>query len=200
MSDITLAQPLPESARAPAAALYWQAFSGKLGRALGPEDRALAFLSRVINPAHAIAAMGPEGALLGVAGFKDAKGAFVGGTFGDLAAIYGIFGAIWRAALLSLLERAPEAGVLGMDGICVDGAARGRGVGTLLLQAILAEAGRGGYHTVRLDVIDSNPRARALYERMGFEAVAEERLGPLAPLFGFRSATRMHHALAGQGA
>ena len=44
---------------------------------------------------------------------------------------------------------------------------------------------------VRLDVIDSNPRARTLYEREGFNATDTHRLGLLRHVFGFESATTM---------
>ena len=78
-----------------------------------------------------------------------------------------------------------------MDGIFVEPAARGRGVGTLLLQAIANEAAQRGYAEVRLDVIDTNDRARALYERRGFRPVKTNSTGLLRHVFGFRSATTM---------
>lgn len=78
-----------------------------------------------------------------------------------------------------------------MDGIVVSDAARGQGIGTRLLAAIKDEALARGCTSVRLDVIDSNPRARALYEREGFVAGHRSDLGPLRHLFGFRSATEM---------
>jgi ribosomal protein S18 acetylase RimI-like enzyme len=78
-----------------------------------------------------------------------------------------------------------------MDGLCVDTAARGQGVGRALLAAIAAEAARRGYAEVRLDVIDSNLRARALYEREGFVAVGGQRIGLLRHVFGFAEAITM---------
>jgi ribosomal protein S18 acetylase RimI-like enzyme len=48
---------------------------------------------------------------------------------------------------------------------------------------------------LRLDVIDTNLRARALYERLGFRAVRSESLGPLRHLFGFQTAITMVRAL-----
>ena len=78
-----------------------------------------------------------------------------------------------------------------MDGICVDADARGCGLGTALLQAIKDDARAQGKTAVRLDVIDTNPRARALYEREGFDAIGTETLGPFSLIFGFRSSTRM---------
>lgn len=177
--------------RAASAQLYWTAFCGKLGKLMGPDERGTRFFERVLDPGHAISAIGPDGSLLGFAGFKTDQGAFAGGSLGDLAAIYGWFGALWRAPLLALLERNIAPGELLMDGIAVAPHARGLGIGTRLLDAILDEARARGLTTVRLDVIDTNPRARALYERRGFEAVGTERTGPLAGLFGFTSATRM---------
>ena len=78
-----------------------------------------------------------------------------------------------------------------MDGIFVAESARGRGIGGTLLKAIGEEARQRSLTRVRLDVIDTNPRAKALYERSGFKAVGEEKTGFLELLFGFSSATRM---------
>jgi ribosomal protein S18 acetylase RimI-like enzyme len=64
-------------------------------------------------------------------------------------------------------------------------------VGSLLLAGIYDEAARRGYRSIRLDVIDANWRARALYEREGFVATGTENLGPLRHLFGFAQSTTM---------
>ncbi len=173
------------------AALYWEAFGQKLGRTMGPRDRALDFFEAVLNPDHAICAHDTDGTLLGVAGFKTSQGALVGGSFADMARVYGYIGAGWRVALLSALERDTENARFLMDGIFVAPHARGRGVGTMLLGAIAAEAGMRGYDEVRLDVIDTNQRARALYEREGFQVVATQSIGWLRHVFGFQSATTM---------
>ena len=78
-----------------------------------------------------------------------------------------------------------------MDGICVDSSERGLGVGTELLTAIKAEAVARGLAHVRLDVIDINPRARALYTREGFVAGTPQNIGPWRYLFGFSTSTPM---------
>ena len=182
---------IPDRDRSQVTALYWDAFGAKLGKVMGPEVKAHAFIDHVLDGSHAICAHDDAGQLLGVAGFKTSKGALVGGTFWDLSQIYGLWGATWRAGLLGLLERDTENERFLMDGIFVSPVARGQGVGTALLSAIMAEATARGYTQVRLDVIDSNPRARALYERCGFVATQTQHLGPLRYLFGFSSATTM---------
>ncbi len=178
------------------AALYWEAFGTKLGRAMGPRPKALAFLTGALDPDHAICARGPDGTLLGVAGFKTAEGGLVAGNLRDLARVYGWVGAAWRLTLLALLERDTENARFLMDGLFVAPQARGRGVGTELLAAVAAEARRRGYAEVRLDVVEGNDRARALYEREGFHAVGSQSTGLLHHVFGFRSATTMVRPLA----
>jgi len=54
--------------------------------------------------------------------------------------------------------------------IAVDAASRGRGVGTQLLEALVAHAGDAGYRALSLSVHPHNP-ARRLYERLGFVQV-----------------------------
>jgi len=186
-----------EDADRPAiAALYWEAFGGKLGRVMGPRERALRFIAPVLSPSHAICAHDGAGRLLGLAGFKTADGSLVDGGWGDMVAAYGGVGAAWRVAALSMLERDVDDVRFLMDGIVVAADVRGRGVGSRLLEAICAEARMRGYRDVRLDVIDGNRRARALYERRGFVAVEEQSMGPLRHVFGFRSATVMVRRLA----
>ncbi len=188
---ITIRHGLPEHLRAEAAALYWQAFGGKLGRVLGPDPRALAFLERVMRADHCLTAYDPRGRLVGLAGFKSARGSFAGGSDADLRAIYGPFGGRWRAMVLRLLGNEADNSRFLLDGLCVSDAARGQGVGTLLLEAIVAEGRARGYNAVRLDVVDTNARARALYERRGFVLDRTEGIGPLRLIFGFRAAHSM---------
>ncbi|WP_171176200.1 GNAT family N-acetyltransferase [Ruegeria sp. HKCCD8929] len=180
-----------EAERAQAARLFWQAFAAKLGKVMGPEDKALRFFEAALDPRFALVARDDDGRLLGLVGFKTEEGGLTDAGLRDLAQVYGWFGSLWRAVVLSVLERKLQPGVFQMDGIFVDTAARGRGVGTALFDAVCAEAEARGMREVQLDVIDTNPRARALYERVGFKVIGEEETGPLRPLFGFRKATRM---------
>lgn len=59
--------------------------------------------------------------------------------------------------------------------LAVDPAARGQGLGAVLLDAALDEAGRHGTTQVFLEVRSSNLRARQLYESRGFAEVGRRR-------------------------
>ncbi len=184
-------QGFPDSDRAAIAEMYWDAFGPKLGRVLGPRQRALDFVAIALDPSHALCARAADGALLGVAGFKTMHGTLVGGASRDMIRAYGPVGAVWRIALLALISRDVDNDRFLMDGIFVARHARGTGVGSRLLEAIAQEARARGYAEVRLDVIDENIRARSLYERRGFHPVGHQSTGPLRYMFGFRSATTM---------
>lgn len=191
MTGFTLHRGLPEGLRDSAARVYWEGFGGKLGAVLGPETRALAYLRRVIRADHCLVALDSDGALVGLAGFKSPQGSFAGGTIDDMAQVYGWWGSRWRAGALWMLGHDVDNARFLVDGLSVTRAARGQGIGRALLMALCDEAHTRGYDAIRLDVIDTNWRARALYEREGFVAVQTERTGLVRHLFGFAAATTM---------
>ncbi len=180
---------LPTGQEEAAAALYWQAFGEKLGKLMGPKSRGEAFFSESVNHSSVLAAMEGD-QLLGIAAFKAGDKGFSDGGVGQLFRHYGL-GALWRLIPLAMLERSAPDGILQMDGICVSAEARGKGVGTALLTALFDHAQAHGFDGVTLDVIDRNPRAKALYEKLGFQATGVEHTSILQPLLGFATATRM---------
>ena len=182
---------LPDHLRPEAAALYWQAFGGKLGRVLGPDARALAYLQRVMRGDHCLFVSNSQGALIGIAGFKSPEGGFANGEIEDMKAIYGKAGGLWRSSVLRLLQSDVDNDRFLVDGICVARAYRSQGVGSALLDGLMAEARERGYGSVRLEVIDTNIRARALYERLGFAPWRSETLGLMRHVVGFDRTTTM---------
>ncbi len=188
---VTIATGLAPHQRHAAISLYWEVFGGKLGFVMGPDARAHQFLDRVLRADHVITASDSEGELLGILGFKSPLGGFAAGDTTDLRAIYGRFGGFWRGKLLGLLSQDVDNDRFLLDGICVNRVARSQGIGTALVTAACAEARARGYPAVRLDVIDTNWRAKALYKNLGFVALRTDHLGWLRFVFGFAAATTM---------
>ena len=56
-----------------------------------------------------------------------------------------------------------------IDDLCVDEAARGKGIGRELFQYVKDYATRNGYYNVTLHVWNSNPGAMKFYESMGLK-------------------------------
>ncbi|MFJ9807587.1 GNAT family N-acetyltransferase [Streptomyces sp. NPDC101158] len=82
----------------------------------------------------------------------------------------------WAAAV-PVSDRCAYAGVV-EHSVYVDPDARGRGVGLLLLQALLASTDAAGIWTVQAGVFPENTASLALHHRAGFRTVGtRERLG-----------------------
>jgi ribosomal protein S18 acetylase RimI-like enzyme len=176
---------LPMAQRRAAAELYWQAFGTKLGRVLGPGPKALAYIERVLAPDHAFLALSEAGEVLGLIGFRTARGSFVAGGPDDLRAIYGRFGALWRRGAMALLPHEQIVEGVVVDGLVVRPDMRGKGLGAALLETLCLEAQARGHAAVRLDVVEENLRARALYERLGFAVHGRRRHRLTRLLFDF---------------
>ncbi len=174
---------LPEGQRMAAARLYWQAFGGKLGPVLGPEQRALRFLTRVMRLDHCIAALDDQSALCAIAGYRTAQGSFAGGEVADFRAIYGRAGAAWRLRILRFLS--DDADVFLLDGISVHRTLRGQGIGTEMILMLCALGRDLGHQAIYLDVIGSNFRAIKLYRTLGFSEQHRKSIGFLRHIFGF---------------
>lgn len=86
----------------------------------------------------------------------------------------GLLGVLRREVALLRLTPAPGEGRLYLSALAVDPSHRGRGVGTGLLERVVAGARRLGLG-VATDVEVENEPGRRLYERLGFRPVAVRR-------------------------
>jgi ribosomal protein S18 acetylase RimI-like enzyme len=186
---VRIEQELPESARTAAAELYWEAFGRLLRPALGRSEHGIDILTDGLDPSRAIAALdGDE--LVGLIGLHYGGRAFTRLGARSLLRHLGLAG-VPRLVPLLLLAGRPPAGELRIDGIAVRADRRGAGIGSLLLREAAARARAVGIEVIRLEVVDTNPRARSLYEREGYVAVRTERTPYLRRAMGFGAVTTM---------
>lgn len=191
MDKITYQIGLPEQFRSDAAKLYNEAFGKKFSVAVRSELKRIALIEKALSPEYAIVALS-EDKLLGIAGFHTTNGSLTGGvTYNGLLSELGFIKGNWAAIIFSLYERKPISGELLMDGIAVHADSRGKGVGSRLLEEISNYAKDNGFKSIRLDVIDINPKAKKLYERKNFKAVKTEFFPYLRWLLGFSGSTTM---------
>ena len=78
------------------------------------------------------------------------------------------------ARVSSYSDRCVYTGV-GEHGVYVARAARGRGLGTQLLNALVAEAERSGYYKLTSRIFTDNAASRAAHRAAGFEEVGIQR-------------------------
>jgi ribosomal protein S18 acetylase RimI-like enzyme len=180
--------------RLKAAALYFEAFRAKLSPVFGTVHDAVTLLAGHLQPNRALAAFHGR-QLVGMVGFHHAGSQFVNLRPLPFIRQFGPFRGLCRYALAGILTRSPQAGELLLDGIVVDAAKRGNGIGSALLVALSEFASANHYRALRLDVVDTNPAARRLYERHGFEPVTTRQV-PFLASFGFTGVTTMRKSLA----
>jgi GNAT superfamily N-acetyltransferase len=179
----------PEHSTA-AATLYWNAFSRKLDHAIGPRDRGLGLIERGIDPSRAVVAM-QDNELVGLAGFSLDGTALTTIRARDIIKEFGLWSGFRRIAWASIIHRTPRSDELLIDGIVVRADRRGHGIGTKLMFRLFDVALAHGKRVVRLDVVDTNPAARHLYEGLGFVAIKTEKVPFLRRFMGFAAATTM---------
>ncbi|WP_328832896.1 GNAT family N-acetyltransferase [Vibrio ulleungensis] len=173
------------------ATLYEEAFGAKFQRAIPDKKQRILVLSKSFVTEFSFVAYSDD-KIVGLSGFNVREGSLTGGI-GAKGLIHqlGLFAGLWASAVFSLFERTPKKGELVMDGIAVDSDYRGQGIGSQLLDQIILHAQDNGFNSVRLDVIDSNPRAKKLYESKGFVATKVESFPYLKWLVGFSGSTTM---------
>lgn len=194
--SITIQQGLTPQQTPAAAALFCRALHEKITPVLGDIPRATAFLTPAFEPDRAIIALRDD-QLLGIAGYKvDGRGIINRNlTLKRFWNEYGISAPLRILGLLILDSMNHSNGLL-IDSLVVHEDTRGQGIGTMLLDAAEQRARELGINQMSISVIDSNPRAQALYERNGFTTSKVEHLGPLKRFFPFRSVINMTRELS----
>lgn len=136
-----------------------------------------------------------RGSVIGFIGLDDGKGAqFIRINLRANTRHFGWFGGTWRYLVQKLSNghtRHPK-NTLRIAFVAVGSAGRGKGVGTKLMEAAYEYAVERGRSALTLEVIDANPRARALYERLGFSVVRRVKTGRMTRAAGFEAFDVMH--------
>jgi ribosomal protein S18 acetylase RimI-like enzyme len=185
---------LPEAHVQAAVDLYYTSLQAKLAPVFGPAKIALAVLSQSLHRSRCLVAL-DRSQVVGILGIHDARVGFLEPSYQTMIKHYGTFLGMTRLLMLMLLDHKLPPGDLYLDGIAVISSRRGQGIGTALIAAFEQHARDNGFETVSLEVIDANPRAQKLYERLGFQQVATHFMGPFSRLFGFHTTRRMMKAL-----
>lgn len=186
---------LPQAVR-----LYYEAFQLKIHHLeFFAHDRTQAerLLERSFRPDLGFFALRDQ-TLVGLIGLEHAGGPrFLHFTFQILRQEFGWFGALWRWGWLTLshIYQRPRRGEMRIEGLVVAETGRGLGTGTRLIERACEYARQHGCGILTLEVVDTNPRARRLYERLGFQVRKEERYGALTTRAGFGGAAFMRKSI-----
>lgn len=180
---------LPEGFQKEAVRLYYEAFEQKFVPLMNLEE-ATDVLSGLLNHQQVVCAFYNQ-RLVGFAGIQHNKKMLFRISLPVLIRKLGVFRGLFVGLVMALFKRPYRKNELLMDGICVDKNFRGKGIGTSLLKTIFEFAQKNNYKSIRLDVVDSNPRAQKLYENVGFQQVKRHNYPFLKKLMGFSASITM---------
>ncbi|TWT77380.1 Mycothiol acetyltransferase [Posidoniimonas polymericola] len=105
---------------------------------------------------------------------------------------FGLLGTIGRRINYWLVhEKKRRPTELNIQAITVRAELRNQGLGTLLVNEAQRYAGRHAFRELTLEVVDTNPQAKRLYERLGFTTKKTESTWPFTARAGFNAVDTM---------
>lgn len=170
-----------------AVGLYYESFEPKIRPLLKSREKALAIYREAIQKDRVHFAL-LDGQSVGLIGLQYGNRDFACFGLEVLRKHYPFFRSLCLAIMLNAFKTRLEEDCMRIDSIAVSGRHRGQGIGTKLLEKALATAKRLRYREMLLEVVDTNPRAKKLYESMGFQQKRQIRFFFLTRAFGFSSA------------
>ncbi len=193
--DIQIVTELEPEERVAVARVLFDAFRHKYATLIGDQDTAVAVVCHSCTHAAGLYAR-VGGSIVGVVGLRSAESAFWTPRLSVLRR-YLWFGRalVVYVALKVETARRVKREEIRVETLAVRADLRGQGIGSALLAAVEGRARASGGRRLSLDVVDTNPHARRLYERLGFRAVKTTWYGPLTRRAGFSASTRMRKAV-----
>ncbi len=177
--------------------LFCDAFPEIIVPVFGSVERCAQLLERSLANNRILTAISGD-RLVGFAGLHYSRREWFDPSLPQLLSTmrWGIFRVM---AMGIILFKRPKSDVLHLDTLAVHPDVRGQGIGTQLIDAVVALAIAEGKRFVKLEVEDVNPRAKSLYEQLGFVEDKFDKLPwPWRVAFAFSGSYRMSKDLGAQ--
>lgn len=184
---------LPRKLKKDALEIYYDTFSAKEDVKLKPytKEQALKIYNKAADFNRGLYAL-KGGKVVGIANLNFSGKKMIDLSFSHLFEEFGLFGAIYRKLMHFMSDfQQPRWDEIKIDGIAVSKDARGNGIGSKMLKKIIRFARRRSFKRVKLKVVNTNPRAKKLYERFGFGEVKTRNYGFITKKSGFTAVTEM---------
>ncbi len=189
-SQVEIRRGLPDEYRRQAAEVLYDGFRQKFDVIFGSEAHGVAVLEKDLVSDYLLVAL-YQGGLVGVTGMEYRRGRYLRPRASTFMAEYGPLRGLFMVAVSPIFFTPRGKGELHLGPIAVRADLRGQGIGTRMLEESFELARNEGLHAARLEVVDTNPGAQRLYERMGFVPVKVKHYPFIRNRMGMSAATTM---------
>ena len=191
VENIKIIRNLPESSKIRASELVYEAFQKKINSVIKEKEKAIRIITKSINYSAGFYAV-YENSLVGIAGTQSKGNRFIKVKFSYFHEEYEFF----KALIKKIYFNFDSIGTIKNDeleltALSVQKEMRSRKIGTKLINSIILYAKNNGYKKVILTVVDTNPLAKKLYEKIGFNKHKTKKYGFLTRSAGFKEVTHM---------
>jgi ribosomal protein S18 acetylase RimI-like enzyme len=177
------------------AKIFYESFIEKLYRLFGDPQKAIKLFSKLLREDQILVAI-KDNNLVGFVGLHYNKKHFIKFNFTEISRIYGIKAILATLYFLTNIFDTNQQKQLHLEVIAVDKKQRTKGVGTRLLLSTIEFAKLKGFNQIRLEVINTNPKAKKLYEKTGFKKIKDRKIPyPFHIFASFNKITEMHYKL-----
>jgi ribosomal protein S18 acetylase RimI-like enzyme len=181
---------MPEEMRHQAAVICYEGFRRQMESLGVSQTKGIAILERSLDVELALVAL-QQDRLVGFVGLQYENRPFFQFQRSHFMQELGWLRGLLIFLLFNLSATVIQPTEMFINVIVVDAAMRGQGIGTSLINAVFEIARQNQFQAVVLDVVDTNPDAQRLYERMGFIPMRTRKYAYLRHLIGSSAVTTM---------
>lgn len=168
---------IPAAQSHAAAGFYWHHFGAQILPWPVDAHRGTALVAACLCPEHALIALSPEGAVIGILGLRGVAGGLLSpDRAGFVAALGAVRGRLCHLGT-ALHRRGGDTTDLVIDGLAVAPDWRRQGVARALVRVAADHARTLGHPALRAQVHASNAPALRAWQAMGFQSIGRQGLG-----------------------
>ena len=192
--NIEIADSINKNQRIRAIEILYDAFEQKIRALIKSKEKALAIYNKSLKNDQVFYAL-LDGNVVGLIGLQYKNKTFLEFKYRDLRKYFNPLQSYFIYRIYKLTSPKIKDDVLRIDSIAVDKSFRNLGIGTQLINKVFEFAKNKGFKEVILEVINTNPKAKGLYERIGFKEKKIVRYYFLTRSAGFSSEYIMSYKL-----
>ncbi len=193
-TEINIKTEVNEKQLVEAVEIFYEAFERKIKPLIKSKEAACGIYKKSINPDRVIYAFSDD-EVVGIAGLHYDGKNFMNGRYSYYRQYFSPFKSFFIYNINKWMSPKIKKDELRIDTLAVKNTRRSLGIGSMLMQEVFSLAKSKGFNEVILEVVNTNPEAKRLYEKTGFIVKKHVKYYFLTRSAGFTSEYIMSYKL-----